>query len=40
VAKIGQVFLLLHGFSKKKQKTPRKEIKIALERLKEYRKRP
>jgi len=40
VAKIDQAFLLLHGFSKKRQKIPRKEIKIALERLKEYRKRP
>ncbi len=32
----GKVFLLLHGFKKKKQKTPPKEIKIAQERLKEY----
>ncbi len=32
-------FLLLHGFTKRKQKTPRKEIKIALERLKEYKSR-
>ena len=39
VAKVGQSFLLLHGFTKKKQKTPQKEIKIALERFKEYRKR-
>ncbi len=39
VAKIGRAFLLLHGFSKKKQKTPKKEIKIALERLREYRQR-
>lgn len=32
-------FLLLHGFLKKKQKIDRREIKIALERLKEYRSR-
>lgn len=36
---IGKAFLLLHGFKKKKQKTEQKEIKIALERLKEYRER-
>lgn len=36
VAKIGRKMLLLHAFFKKKQKTPRKEIEIALERLKEY----
>lgn len=29
-------FLLLHGFVKKKQKTPTKEISVALVRLKEY----
>lgn len=29
-------FLLLHGFKKKKQKTDRKEIRIALERLDIY----
>jgi phage-related protein len=40
VAKIGRSFLLLHGFTKRKQKTPRKEIKIALTRLKEYKSRP
>lgn len=28
--------LILHGFKKKKQKTPTKEIKIAEERLEEY----
>lgn len=33
----GKRFLLLHGFKKKKQKTPLKEIKVTLERLKEYR---
>lgn len=31
-----KTFLLLHGFVKKKQKTPRKEINIALTRLKKY----
>lgn len=36
VATSGKVFLLLHGFIKKSQKAPKKEIKIALERLKEY----
>lgn len=33
VTKIGRKMLLLHAFFKKKQKTPRKEIEIALERL-------
>lgn len=32
----GRIFLILHGFKKKKQKTPVKEIKIAEERLQEY----
>ena len=36
IAKIGRAFLLLHGFTKKTQKIPRKEIKTALERLKNY----
>jgi len=36
VAKTGRIFLLLHAFAKKKQKTDKKEIKIAIERLKEY----
>ena len=31
-----KTFLLLHGFVKKKQKTPRKEIDIAVTRLKKY----
>lgn len=35
----GKIFLLLHGFKKKKQKSPHKEIKIAEERLKEYQSR-
>lgn len=32
----GKIFFILHGFKKKKQKTPAKEIKIAQERLQEY----
>lgn len=36
IAMTGKTFLILHGFKKKKQKTPTKEIKIAEERLKEY----
>lgn len=32
----GRMFLLLHGFIKKSQKVPKKEIKIALARLNEY----
>jgi len=32
----GKLLLVLHGFKKKKQKTPTKEIKIAEERLQEY----
>ncbi|OGH09049.1 MAG: hypothetical protein A2152_01570 [Candidatus Levybacteria bacterium RBG_16_35_6] len=32
----GKIFLLLHGFKKKKQKTPRKEIFIAEKRLIDY----
>lgn len=35
----GRIFLLLHGFKKKKQKTPPKEIKVAENRLKEYQSR-
>jgi phage-related protein len=34
IACTGKVFLLLHGFKKKKNKTDRREIKIAEERLK------
>ena len=37
VTVIGTIFLLLHGFKKKSQKTPRKEIVIAQKRLNEYR---
>ena len=33
----GRAFLLLHGFKKKKDKTPNKEIKTALSRLAEHR---
>lgn len=36
VSRANKMFLILHGFKKKKQKTPAKEIKIAHERLKEY----
>lgn len=32
----GKIFLILHAFKKKKQRTPTKEIKIAQERLQEY----
>lgn len=39
VAITGKVFLLLHGFKKKKDKTPSKEIRIAKERLAEFRSR-
>ena len=36
VTQTGKMFLLLHGFQKKKQKTDKKEIDIALKRLAEY----
>lgn len=39
VAMTGRVFLLLHGFQKKKNKTPKKEIRIALDRLSERKSR-
>lgn len=39
IAVIGKKFLLLHGFQKKKQKTERKEIKTAEERLRDYKMR-
>ncbi|MDP3998512.1 MAG: type II toxin-antitoxin system RelE/ParE family toxin [bacterium] len=39
IAITGKAFLLLHGFKKKKDKAPRKEIKIAEERLAEHRSR-
>lgn len=37
IAMTGKTFVLLHGFKKKKDKTPSKEIKIALNRLAELR---
>lgn len=36
VAITGKVFLLLHGFKKKSQKTPSREISIARKRLNEH----
>ncbi|MBI4130053.1 type II toxin-antitoxin system RelE/ParE family toxin [Candidatus Roizmanbacteria bacterium] len=39
IAITGKTFLLLHGFKKKKDKTPSKEIRIAAERLDEFRSR-
>ncbi len=36
IAQKGREFLLLHGFTKKRQKIPKKEIKPALTRLREY----
>lgn len=39
IAISGKTFLLLHGFKKKKDKTPPKEIRIAEERLAEFRSR-
>ena len=36
VSMTGKTFLILHGFKKKKQKTPTKEIRIAEGRLEEY----
>lgn len=39
VAVIERKFLMLHGFLKKTQKTPKKEIRIALRRLAEYQSR-
>lgn len=35
----GKIFLLLHGFKKKSQKTPSKEIAVAEKRLSEYQSR-
>ncbi|MBF8250120.1 MAG: hypothetical protein HW400_721 [Candidatus Levybacteria bacterium] len=35
----GRIFLLLHGFKKKTQKTPSKEIAIATRRLNDYQSR-
>lgn len=39
VATTNKTFLLLHGFKKKKDKTPQKEIKIAVSRLTEHKSR-
>lgn len=39
VAVFGKSFLLLHGFKKKKQKTGKKEIEIAVTRLRDYKSR-
>lgn len=39
VAVSGKTFVLLHGFKKKKDKTPPKEIKVAEDRLAEFRSR-
>lgn len=40
VAITGKTFLLLHGFKKKKDKTPPKEMKVAQDRLTDLRSRP
>src|SRR3989344_1394509 len=40
IAISGKNFLLLHGFKKKKDKTPPKEIRVAEDRLAEFRSRP
>lgn len=39
IAVSGKTFLLLHGFKKKKDRTPSKEIKVAEYRLAEFRSR-
>lgn len=39
IAVTDKTFVLLHGFKKKKDKTPPKEIKVAEDRLLEYRSR-
>lgn len=36
IAMTGKSFIILHGFKKKTNKTPQKEIKTAEKRLKEY----
>jgi phage-related protein len=35
----GRTFVLVHAFTKKTQRTPEKEIKIALQRLRDHKKR-
>lgn len=32
----GKKFILLHGFTKKREKTPQKEIEIAIKRMQDY----
>jgi len=39
LAKVAQSFLILHGFTKRTQKTPKKEIEVALSRLRDYKDR-
>lgn len=39
IATTGKTFLLLHGFKKKKEKTPNKEIRIAEKRLADHKSR-
>jgi len=36
-AHTGKRFIMLHGFTKKTEKTPRADIEISLKRMKEYR---
>ena len=39
IVETGKTFLLLHGFAKKTQKTPKREIQTAIKRLEEYKSR-
>jgi phage-related protein len=39
VVRMGRKFLILHGFVKKNTKTPRREIKVALARLRDHEER-
>ena len=39
IARTGKTFVLLHGFQKKKQKTDKKEVKTAIDRLLQYKSR-
>lgn len=39
VAIMEKTFLIIHGFTKREQKTPKKEIETALERLREHKNR-
>lgn len=36
ISQVQHTFIILHGFTKKKQKTPGKEIEIALNRLRQH----